>query len=170
MATTPIEAIRGVSGQNLAAAPTVVVFGESSSAHSGTYFQFNGAGNLEILLPGVYNLSWASRTWALTGNKICAALLDVNVVSGSAGSWFTGQLTTGGLFAIIPLLLPDIIAGVDTTFSPSQDGNVIVGWDSLDTFPVEIETEYEYTEDGVSTAQTLANFAIGCVRLGDIYE
>jgi len=165
-----LESISGGSGTNLAAAPTVVVFSEVLSNHSGTYFQFNGSGNLEILRPGMYHLGWASRNWSLTGNKVCVAQLDVNVISGSNGSWVDGPLAAGGLFAICPLLLPDIIAGVDTQFARTQDGAVVAFWDSFDTFPVEIETEYEYIEDGVSTAQSLATFVLGCVRLGDVFE
>lgn len=167
-----MQAAKLTSSTNIGAVNTQIVYAASgASPYDGTYFDVNASGNLEIFAPGIYSLVWQSRSWTTNGAKVCRATLDVFVVAGSTSLWVVGQFPTDGILAQFALLLPNLGPGsVDADLLANPDGIATLALDSSRTFPVEIQSEYTYLEDGVAVANNTPVFNLGIVRLGDCFE
>lgn len=170
-AGAPLQALKGSSSTNIGAGSTTVAYVSTSDTRSdGTYFNFTG-GNLRILAPGVYLLGWESRSWTTNPAAACRVDFSAVVVSGSTSGWIIGQFPTDSIFSLYGVLLPNLgPAAADMELQPNPDGIAVLALDSTYTYPVEIQTDYGYSEDGASVANTTPLFVLGVIRLGDCFE
>lgn len=167
-----LQSLKGSSSTNIGTSTTQIDYSATSDTRSdGSYFDFTGPGNLRILAPGVYLLVWQSISWTKNAAAVCVASLSAVVVAGSTGGWTVGQFATDGISSQIGLLLPNLgPAAADADLQPSPDGIAGLAVDSTMSYPIEIQTEYQYTEDGVGVVNNTPIFFLGVIRLGDCFE
>lgn len=167
-AGTVTQMLMGRSTTDIAAAPTVMVYSAVLGGSDGTYFQVNGAGNLEILAQGVYGLQWSTSNFVLSAGVTTSLAIDVTPIAGTAGRW-TQSAPNGaqGIFGEYAPRVVDAATALDFNLFPVPDVFSYARWRSSDTFPVEIETTYTYREDGVDTATTFPRSGFTVIRLGD---
>lgn len=125
-------------------------------------FDLTGGGDLEINGAGIYALHFNWFGLATTTGKNCQLFVNADVISGSNGLWSSG--TTGddmdGTFAA-NITTP----GTDISGEAEHGIQAFVAWATTDTFPVVIQFNAQYTEDGIGIAKS-PDFRLTAIRLG----
>lgn len=168
---TTIFELEGTSTFNTTGGGDVVAWSDQSVFNDGTYFDFDGSSEVEILGAGAYLFHWLMAPSVNNAGVSTSTIQQVDVVAGSQGQWsskYPGGLGNEG-FSETLWRIVDTATALDVV-GGSQGMFVAMGtWASTDTFPVTVRCTADKLEDGSSVVGQLRN-RITVTRIGTPFE